>query len=199
MHQHFKNRLAQLKQSHEALLTRPNEKAAIGNGVFDRYKHPVLTASHTPLTWRYDINEVTNPYFMERFGINAVFNAGAIKWNDKYIMVARVEGADRKSFFAVAESNSGIDNFTFWEYPVLMPETTLPETNIYDMRLVAHEDGWIYGLFCTERKDPNAPAGDHVAAIAQCGITRTKDPAALAPPARPGNSFCPATECSSSS
>ena len=112
---------------------------------------------------------------MERFGINAVLNAGAIKWNDKYLLIARVEAADRKSFFAVAESPNGIDNFRFWDYPVMMPETDMPDTNIYDMRLVQHEDGWIYGLFCTERRDPNAPAADQSAAIAQCGIARTKD------------------------
>lgn len=175
MFQQFKNWLAQLKQTQDALLTLKNKKLLDANGVYDRYENPVLTAAHIPLNWRYDLNEATNPYLMERFGINAVFNAGAIKWHDKYLMVARVEGADRKSFFAVAESDNGIDNFTFWDYPVLMPETDMPDTNIYDMRLIAHEDGWIYGLFCTERKDPDAPAGNHSAAIAQCGISRTKD------------------------
>lgn len=175
MHKQFKNRLAQLKQTQDALLTLKNKKLLDANGVYDRYENTVLTAAHIPLNWRYDLNEATNPYLMERFGINAVFNAGAIKWQDKYLMVARVEGADRKSFFAVAESTTGIDNFTFWDYPVLMPETDVPDTNIYDMRLIAHEDGWIYGLFCTERKDPGAPAGNHSAAIAQCGIARTKD------------------------
>lgn len=175
MHQQFKNRLQQLKQTHNSLLTTKNKKVLNGNGVFDRYENTILTASHAPLNWRYDLNEATNPYLMERFGINAVFNAGAIKWNDKYLVVARVEGADRKSFFAVAESVNGIDNFTFWEYPIRMPETAVPDTNTYDMRLTAHEDGWIYGLFCTERKDPAAAPGDQSAAIAQCGIARTRD------------------------
>ena len=145
------------------------------NGVFNRYQNPVLTASHTPLFWRYDLNAETNPFLMERFGINAVLNAGAIKWNDKYLLMPRVESTDRKSFFAIAESENGIDNFKFWDYPVIIPETEDPDTNVYDMRLVQHEDGWIYGLFCTERKDPAAPAGDQSAAIAQCGIVRTKD------------------------
>ncbi len=171
----FKTRLQQLHAMQQALLTKPNKKIINGNGVFDRYENTILTAAHTPVFWRYDLNETTNPFLMERVGINATFNAGAIKWNNKYLLVARVEGADRKSFFAVAESVNGIDNFTFWQYPVLMPETEVRDTNIYDMRLTAHEDGWIYGLFCTERKDPNAPPGDQSAAVAQCGITRTKD------------------------
>jgi 4-O-beta-D-mannosyl-D-glucose phosphorylase len=175
MHYQFKTRLQQLIATQQQLLTKPNTKLADSNGVYNRYQNTILTAAHTPIFWRYDLNETTNPYLMERFGINAAFNAGAIKWNGKYVLVARVEGADRKSFFAVAESTNGIDNFTFWEYPVHMPETTVPDTNIYDMRLVAHEDGWIYGLFCTERKDPNAAPGDQSAAIAQCGIARTKD------------------------
>lgn len=175
MHQQFENRLALLIQTQQELLTKQNKKVLNGNGVFDRYENTVLTAAHTPINWRYDLNEATNPYLMERFGINAVFNAGAIKWQGKYLLVARVEGADRKSFFAIAESANGIDNFTFWEYPILMPETTEPDTNIYDMRLIEHEDGWIYGLFCTERKDTNAAPGDHSSAIAQCGIARTKD------------------------
>lgn len=175
MHQQFENRLALLIQTQQELLTKQNKKVLNGNGVFDRYENTVLTAAHTPVNWRYDLNEATNPYLMERFGINAVFNAGAIKWQGKYLLVARVEGADRKSFFAIAESANGIDNFTFWEHPILMPETTEPDTNIYDMRLIEHEDGWIYGLFCTERKDPNAAPGDHSSAIAQCGIARTKD------------------------
>ena len=175
MHHQFKTRLQQLIATQQQLLIKPNTKLADSNGVYDRYQNTILTAAHTPIFWRYDLNQTTNPYLMERFGINAAFNAGAIKWNGKYILVARVEGADRKSFFAVAESANGIDNFTFWEYPVQMPETTVPDTNIYDMRLIAHEDGWIYGLFCTERKDPDAAPGDQSAAIAQCGITRTKD------------------------
>jgi 4-O-beta-D-mannosyl-D-glucose phosphorylase len=171
----FFDRLTSLEKKHEQLLSRANEKAEAGNGIFDRYKYPVLTAQHTPLFWRYDLNAATNPYLMERFGINAVLNAGAIKWNDKYLVIARVEASDRKSFFAVAESPNGIDNFRFWDYPVNMPETNIPDGNIYDMRLVLHEDGWVYGLFCTERKDPNASPSDQAAAIAQCGIARTKD------------------------
>lgn len=175
MRSQFYRRLEKIEQTYEKLLKRCNEKAEDGNGIFDRYKFPVLTADHTPLVWRYDLNIESNPHLMQRFGINAVLNAGAIKWNDKYIVVARVEGADRKSFFAVAESPNGVDNFKFWDYPVNMPETEVPDTNIYDMRLVQHEDGWIYGLFCTERRDPSAPATDQSAAIAQCGIARTKD------------------------
>lgn len=171
----FQKRWEALQQAHEALISRKNAKLPLGNGIFDRYEHPVLTAAHAPLTWRYDLNPATNPFLQERFAINAAFNAGAIKFNGKYVVVARVEGADRKSFFAVAESDNGVDAFRFWEYPVHMPETTEPDTNVYDMRLVQHEDGWIYGLFCTERRDPLAPAGDQSAAIAQCGIARTKD------------------------
>ena len=171
----FEKRLAKMKKNHEEILDRPNTACECGNGIITRYKNPVLTAQHTPLHWRYDFNQQTNPFFMERFGINAVFNAGAIKFGNKYIMVARVEGADRKSFFAVAESENGIDHFRFWDKPIIIPETDIPDTNIYDMRLVRHEDGWIYGLFCTERKDPAAPSGDQSAAVAQCGIVRTKD------------------------
>ena len=171
----FERRLNLLQIEQHKLLTKPNEIAGLGNGVFDRYKNPVLTAAHTPLFWRYDLNPETNPYLMERFGINATFNAGAIKLNGKYLMVVRVEGADRKSFFAVAESPDGISNFRFWEYPVDLPETDEPDTNVYDMRLTAHEDGWIYGLFCTERRDPEAPAYDQSMAVAACGIARTKD------------------------
>lgn len=175
MHTAFEKRLAQLEQAQEALLTCRNKKEELGNGVYDRYQYPVLTAQHTPLFWRYDLNPATNPFLMERFGINATFNAGAIKLNDRYCLVARVEGADRKSFFAVAESPNGVDNFRFWDYPVQLPQTSEPDTNVYDMRLVQHEDGWIYGLFCTERKDPSAPIGDESSAIAQCGLVRTKD------------------------
>ncbi|HSC52276.1 MAG TPA: glycosidase [Phnomibacter sp.] len=171
----FKERLKQLEQAHAQLIKRANTIAPLGNGIFDRYQQPVLTAAHAPLYWRYDLNEATNPYLMERFAINAVLNAGAIKLNGKFLVVARVEGWDRKSFFAVAESDNGIDNFTFWDYPVNMPETSVPDTNIYDIRLVQHEDGWIYGLFCTERRDETAPATDQSAAVAQCGLARTKD------------------------
>jgi len=175
MHKKFVKRLEQLESAHQALLSEANEPAKESNGVYQRYKNPVLTAKHTPLFWRYDLNADNNPYLMERVGINAVLNAGAIKFNDKYIVVARVEGNDRKSFFAIAESLNGIDNFRFWDYPLIMPETENPDTNVYDMRLVRHEDGWIYGLFCTERRDPNAKPGDQSSAIAQCGIARTTD------------------------
>jgi 4-O-beta-D-mannosyl-D-glucose phosphorylase len=171
----FKQRLALLQQEQQQLITRPNQIAGTGNGVFNRYKNPVLTAAHTPINWRYDLNPDTNPCLMERFGINAAFNAGAIKFNGKYVMVARVEGADRKSFFAVAESPDGVSNFTFWEYPINLPQTHEPDTNVYDMRLTLHEDGYIYGLFCTERRDPEAPAYDQSMAIAACGIARTKN------------------------
>lgn len=157
------------------LINRKNVKLDEYNGIFDRYKYPVLTRDHTPLFWRYDLNEKTNPYFMERLGINAVFNPGAIELNGKFYLVARVEGYDRKSFFAVAESDSGIDNFKFWDYPIEFPDIYPEETNIYDMRLTKHEDGWIYGIFCSESKDPDAQEGDLSSAIANAGIVRTKD------------------------
>ena len=175
MDKNFLTRLDMLKKAHEKLVSRTNEKSEENNGVYCRYKNPVLTNRHAPLLWRYDLNADTNPYLMERIGINSVLNAGAIKLNGKYYLVARVEGTDRKSFFAIAESNNGIDGFRFWEYPVLMPETEIADTNVYDMRVVQHEDGWIYGLFCTERRDPNAPPSDQSSAVAQCGIARTKD------------------------
>jgi 4-O-beta-D-mannosyl-D-glucose phosphorylase len=175
MQKKFLERLEMLITAHEKLITRPNEAIEENNGIFFRYKYPVLTAQHTPLFWRYDLNEVSNPNLMERFGINSVMNAGAIKLQGKYYLVARVEGVDRKSFFAVAESINGIDSFRFWEYPVVMPQTAMEDTNVYDMRVVQHEDGWIYGIFCTERRDPAASPGDQSAAIAQCGIARTKD------------------------
>jgi 4-O-beta-D-mannosyl-D-glucose phosphorylase len=171
----FDKRRKALQDEFVQLAARRNKKRENGNGVYDRYEYPVLTASHVPLNWRYDFNEQTNPFLMERFGINAVFNAGAIRFNGKYVLVARVEGLDRKSFFAIAESENGIDHFSFWKHPVLIPENGTPDTNVYDMRLVQHEDGWIYGIFCTERRDPSAPDGDQSAAIAQCGIARTKD------------------------
>jgi 4-O-beta-D-mannosyl-D-glucose phosphorylase len=171
----FTSRLHLLQTTHHELLQRPNQPEALGNGVYTRYAHPVLTAAHAPLAWRYDLNPVTNPFLMERIGVNGVFNAGAIKWQGRYLVVARVEGADRKSFFAVAESPNGIDSFRFWDHPITMPETDEPDTNVYDMRLVAHEDGWVYGLFCTERRDPSAPEADQSAALAKCGIARTKD------------------------
>ncbi len=170
----FNERLVNLTWNHEQLLARSNEPLE-GNGIYERYKYPVLTAEHAPLFWRYDLDEKTNPYLMERFGIHATLNAGAIRWNGKYVLMVRVEGADRKSFFAVAESPNGVDNFHFWDRPVTMPEWGEPATNVYDMRLTAHEDGWIYGLFCVERKDPAAAPGDLSSAVAAAGIARTKD------------------------
>lgn len=169
----FEERLSWLRERHAHLLTQKNE-AIEGNGLFERYRYPVLTADHAPLEWRYDLHPQTNPYLMERIGVHAVFNAGAIKWEGKYLLVARVEGNDRKSFFAVAESPNGVDNFRFRERPVTMPEYGEPATNLYDMRLTAHEDGWVYGIFCVERKDPSAP-GDLSAAVACAGVARTKD------------------------
>ncbi len=170
----FEARLKFLQAQHEALITRPNEvDSTWSNGVFERYRYPVLTAAHTPLFWRYDLNPQTNPYLMERMGVNGVFNAGAIELNGKICLAARVEGADRKSFFAIAESDNGLDHFRFWDYPLVMPETEDPDVNVYDIRLVQHEDGWIYGVFCSERKD--AASKDLSAATAQAGIARTKD------------------------
>ena len=171
----YDNRLRVLMEEYETLISRENEKILPGNGIFERYKYPILTAAHTPLEWIYDFNPETNPYFMERFGINAVFNAGAIKFNEKYLVMGRVEGYDRKSFFAIAESPNGIDRFHFWEYPVQLPDLYPEETNVYDMRLTAHEDGWIYGIFCSESLDPNAAPGDLSSAVAKAGIIRTKD------------------------
>ena len=176
MDQHaFNKRRAQLVQEYESLVTRPNTPLPQTNGVYQRWENPVLTAGHAPIFWRYDLNPDTNPYLMERMGINSTFNPGAIAWNGKYVMVARVEGFDRKSFLAIAESEKPTEGFRFWDYPLEMPETEDPDINVYDMRLVRHEDGHIYGLFCTERKDPNAPPGDLSAASAQCGIARTTD------------------------
>ncbi len=171
----FKERREALECAHKALVERPNKKISTDNGIYQRYEHPVLTAQHTPLYWRYDLNPATNPFLMQRFGINSVFNAGAIKFQGKYVLVARVEGWDRKSFFAIAESDNGIDNFRFRDYPVQLPETDEPDTNVYDMRLVQHEDGWIYGLFCAEYRDRSLSEADQSGAIAQCGIARTKD------------------------
>ena len=163
-----------LAAEQEKLLTRKNVvDTGFYNGLFERYKYPVLTREHTPLHWRYDLNQETNPYFMERLGINAVMNSGAIYLDGKYYLVARVEGNDRKSFFAVAESDNGIDNFRFWDYPILLPDTCPEETNVYDMRLTLHEDGWIYGVFCSESKDTSV--GDLSAAVAAAGIVRTRD------------------------
>jgi 4-O-beta-D-mannosyl-D-glucose phosphorylase len=171
----FQEKLDGLRKEQEDFLSTTNEPIGQYNGVFQRYKNPVLTARHVPVDWRYDLNKDTNPRLMERLGVNAVFNPGAIKWNGKYLMVARVEGYDRKSFFAIAESENGVDNFRFWDKPLVMPETDRPDINVYDMRLTSHEDGWIYGVFCTERKDPDAPEHDTSMAEAQAGIARTKD------------------------
>ncbi|MWC27152.1 glycoside hydrolase family 130 protein [Paenibacillus sp. MMS18-CY102] len=171
----FESRLEALHNEHQQLIERNNEIDGLGNGIVDRYKYPIVTAQHAPLSWRYDFNKETNPYLQERLGVNCAFNPGAIELNGHVYLVVRVEGNDRKSFFAIAESENGIDRFKFWDKPIVLPETEQPDTNVYDMRLVQHEDGWIYGLFCTERKDPNAPAGDMSSAVAQCGITRTKD------------------------
>lgn len=171
----FYERLEKLELYHSTVVNALNEPEEMGNGIFLRYKRPILTADHTPLHWRYDLDPKTNPYLMERYGINAVFNAGAIKLDNRYLLVARVEGSDRKSFFAVAESSNGVDDFRFWDSPIVMPGTGLLETNLYDMRLVQHADGWIYGIFCTECKDPSAKPGDESAAVAQCGIARTHD------------------------
>lgn len=171
----FRKRLESLQTAYNELINRNNVIVPESNGIYERYKYPILTAAHTPLTWRYDFNPQTNPYLMERFGINAVFNAGAIKWNGKYLLAARVEGIDRKSFFAIAESPDGINHFTFWDKPMIIPVHSSVDTNIYDMRLVQHEDGWVYGIFCSEKRDPAASEGDQSSAVAQCGLVRSKD------------------------
>ena len=170
----FATRRKQLSEAYRTLLNRRNSPITPGNGIYARWLHPVLTSPHVPLKWRYDFDEQRNPYLMERIGVNSVFNAGAIKLNGEYHLLVRVEGNDRKSFFAVASSPNGVDRFRFRDFPVQMPETGSRDTNVYDMRLTRHEDGWIYGLFCTERPDPGSP-GDHTACIAQCGIARTRD------------------------
>lgn len=175
MNKYFKERMHLLESEYKKLITKKNQPLPSINGVYNRFLNPVLTAGHAPLNWRFDFNEVTNPYLMERFGVNAIFNSGAIKIGNKYVLVARVEGVDRKSFFAVAESNNGIDNFVFKSHPVQLPQTNEPETNVYDMRLVQHEDGWIYGVFCTERRAKGVPEYNQTAALANCGIARTKD------------------------
>ena len=163
----------ELLKKQEELLNRKNVKSDFYNGVYDRYEYPVLTREHIPLTWRYDLNKETNPYFMERLGVNAVMNSGAIELNGKYYLVARIEGNDRKSFFGVAESDNGVDGFHFWDYPILLDDTCPEETNVYDMRLTKHEDGYIYGVFCSESKDTTV--NDLSAAVAAAGIVRTKD------------------------
>jgi 4-O-beta-D-mannosyl-D-glucose phosphorylase len=171
----FDERVRALLAAQEALLARSNEPRPGGNGVLRRWRHPVLTAAHAPVHWRYDLDPSTNPGLLERMGVNSVFNPGAILLGGRFCLVARVEGADRKSFFAVAESESGVDRFRFRDRPVAMPETDDPDVNVYDMRLTAHQDGWIYGVFCTERRDPAARRGDLSSAVAQCGIARTRD------------------------
>ncbi len=169
----FKSALKETMAHHESLITREN-KPYTSNGVIQRWQNPVVTASHAPVHWRFDLSKKSNPYFLERIGVNAAFNAGAILHEGKYILAVRMEGVDRKSFFAIAESPNGVDNFRFWDYPLSMPETERADTNVYDMRLTRHQDGYIYGLFCTERKDQSQP-NDTTAAEAQCGIARTKD------------------------
>lgn len=171
----FNKKLNKLFERHEKLITKENKPIKEYNGIYQRYKRPILTAQHTPIYWRYDLSPISNPKLMERLGINAVLNSGAMEWKGKIILVVRVEGWDRKSFFAIAESENGIDNFRFWDYPITMPETEDPDTNVYDMRLTKHEDGWIYGVFCSERKDPNAAPGDLSSATAAAGIARTRD------------------------
>lgn len=172
----FEKRLQKLKKNHEKFLAKKNKRVQKDyNGIFYRYKRPILTAKHAPLHWQYDFNYESNPFLMKRLGINAVFNSGAIYLDGKYLLVTRTEGWDRKSFFAVAESPNGIDNWRFWDRPITMSETEEPDTNVYDMRVVQHEDGWIYGVFCAERKDSEAPKGDTSQATASGGIARTKD------------------------
>ena len=170
----YQEKVKALRQRHEELLMRPNRVAEGGNGIYEKYVYPILTAEHTPLEWRYDFCEQDNPFLMQRIMMNAVLNSGAIKLDGRYLLVCRVEGADRKSFFAVAESPNGIDQWRFWEEPVTMPETDNPATNVYDMRVTQHEDGWIYGVFCAERHDDSQP-GNLSAATATAGIARTKD------------------------
>jgi len=171
----FDQELKSLIKEHNDLITKKNNPKSKSTGLYLRYQNPIITDEHTPLFWRYDLNHESNPHLMERMGINAAFNAGAIEYRGKICIVVRVEGWDRKSFFAIAESENGIDNFKFKDYPITLPETDDPDINVYDMRLVKHEDGWIYGMFCSERKDPDAPAGDNSSAVAQCGIARTMD------------------------
>ena len=174
MNMNYQEKVQALRQRHEALLQRKNQVVEGGNGIYEKYVYPILTAEHTPLEWKYDFNEKDNPFLMQRIMMNAVLNAGAIKLDGRYLLVCRVEGADRKSFFAVAESPNGIDQWRFWEEPITMPDTEDPATNIYDMRVTQHEDGWIYGVFCAERHDPSQP-GNLSAATATAGIARTKD------------------------
>lgn len=172
----FDERKAIVEKTFEEFVTRPNEPLFSANGIYNKYKYPVVTREHVPLEWRYDFDPKRNPRFMERISFNAAFNAGAMKWNGKYILVVRTESVDRKSFFAVAESPNGVDNFRFWPRPITLPQIAgNPDTNVYDMRLTQHDDGYIYGVFCTERKDPSAAKGDTSSAVAAAGIVRTKD------------------------
>lgn len=171
----FDKKVKELFEKHEKFIMRKNEPCEDKNGIYVRYKYPILTGDHAPVFWRYDLDYKSNPLLLQRIGINAAFNSGAILLNNKYLLVARVEGWDRKSFFAVVESPNGIDQWRFWDYPITLPDTEKEETNVYDMRLVQHEDGWIYGIFCSERKDPNAAPGDLSSAVAKAGIVRTKD------------------------
>lgn len=171
----FETRLAALVEEHQELISRKNSPLEPGNGVFTRWENPVVTAEHTPLFWRYDLNEESNPLLLERLGMNGAFNPGAIYHDGKFILAVRMEGADRKSFFALAESDNGVEGFRFRSHPLVIEETEDPDINVYDMRLVSHEDGFIYGIFCSERKDPQAPASDTSSAVAQAGIVRTKD------------------------
>jgi len=170
----FEQRLSRLRREHQTLLQRRNRKQPHSNGIFDRYQYPVLTAEHAPLFWRYDLDFATNPRLMTRLGVNSVFNAGAMEWQGKIVLIARVESWDLKSFFAVAESANGVDGFKFWDYPLRLAPSGPEETNVYDIRLVRHADGWIYGTFCAERHDDTKP-GNLSAAVARCGIARTKD------------------------
>jgi 4-O-beta-D-mannosyl-D-glucose phosphorylase len=171
----FEEKLKYLFKEQNRLINRENEPIEESHGFYKRYKYPVLTREHLPITWRFDMDYESNPYLMQRLGINSVFNSGAIELEGKILLVVRIEGGDRKSFFAVAESLTGVDQFEFWDYPIEMPETEDPDIDVYDMRLTKHEDGWIYGVFCTERKDPEARIGDLSSAVAQAGIARTRD------------------------
>lgn len=171
----FENQKKQIAEYHESLLNRPNYCIPSSNGIIERCENPVITRDHIPLHWRYDFNPQTNPFFLERIGFNSTMNAGALYWKEKYLLFIRVEGTDRKSFFAIAESKNGLDNFRFWDRPISVPDTDPDETNIYDMRLTVHEDGWVYGVFCSEKLDPNAVPGDLSSALASAGIIRSKD------------------------
>ncbi len=172
----FEERMNKVFDDYRELINQPNEvDPTWDNGIFERYVNPVITNNHAPIHWRYDLDPETNPFFLERQGINATLNPGAMEFDGKIVLCVRTEGDDRKSFFSIAESDNGIDKFRFWDKPMVMPETDDPDMNVYDMRLVTHEDGWIYGIFCTERRDPDAPPDDQSAALAQAGIARSKD------------------------